>query len=112
MGVRGKPQVEDLKLKILEILDGEGKSLVALNSMLYADDVNEQLVRRKMEIRSQSADGVIWKGVMTKAMAIALNPVTVVDILSGAIIDVSMILTLSKLYGIKMNQRGALDLLQ
>ena len=105
--VRGEPQVEDLKLKILEILDREGKSLVA-----YADDVNEQLVRRKMEIRSQSADGVIWKGVMTKAMAIALNPVTVVDLLSGAIIDVSIILTLSKLYGIRMNQRGALDLLQ
>ena len=110
--VRGKPQVEDLKLKILEILDREGKSLVALNSMLYADDVNEQLVRRKMEIRSQSADGVIWKGVMTKAMAIALNPVTVLDLISGAIIDVAMILTLSKLYGIEMSQSGAVDLLQ
>ncbi len=110
--VRGEPQVEDLKLKILEILDREGKSLVALNSMLYADDVNEQLVRRKMEIRSQSADGIIWKGVITKAMAIALNPVTVVDILSGAVIDVAMILTLSKLYGIRMSQSGAVDLLQ
>ena len=80
--------------------------------MLYADDVNEQLVRRKMEIRSQSADGVIWKGVMTKAMAIALNPVTVLDLISGAIIDVAMILTLSKLYGIEMSQSGAVDLLQ
>jgi hypothetical protein len=110
--VRGEPQIEDLKLKILEILDREGKSLVALNSMLYADDVNEQLVRRKMEIRSQSADRVIWKGVITKAMAIALNPVTVLDLLSGAIIDVAMILTLSKLYGINMSQSGAVDLLQ
>ncbi|MGK7921578.1 MAG: GTP-binding protein [Trichodesmium sp.] len=110
--VRGKPQVEDLKLKVLEILDKEGKSLVALNSMLYADNVNEQLVRRKVEIRSQSANQVIWKGAITKAMAIALNPLTVVDIISGTIIDIAMILTLSKLYGIKMQPSGAIDLLQ
>lgn len=109
---RGNPQVESLKLKILEILDKEGKSLVALNSMLYADDVNEQLVRRKMEIRTQSAERVIWRAVMTKAMAIALNPVTVLDIISGAAVDVAMILTLSKLYGIEMTQAGAIDLLQ
>ncbi|NEP04339.1 MAG: DUF697 domain-containing protein [Okeania sp. SIO2G4] len=109
---RGEPQIEDLKLKILEILDQEGKSLVALNSMLYADNVNEQLVRRKIEIREQSANQVIWKAVMAKAMAIALNPLTLVDILSGAVIDVAMILTLSKLYGISMSQSGAIDLLQ
>ncbi|NET45522.1 GTP-binding protein [Okeania sp. SIO2B3] len=109
---RGEPQIEDLKLKILEILDQEGKSLVALNSMLYADNVNEQLVRRKIEIREQSANQVIWKAVMAKAMAIALNPITVVDILSGAVIDIAMILTLSKLYGIQMSQSGAIDLLQ
>ncbi|MGB3512862.1 MAG: GTP-binding protein [Microcoleaceae cyanobacterium] len=109
---RGDPQVENLKLKILEILDKEGKSLVALNSMLYADDVNEQLVRRKMEIRAQSAERLIWRAVMTKAMAIALNPVTVLDIISGAAVDVAMILTLSKLYGLEMTQAGAVDLLQ
>ncbi|NET28248.1 GTP-binding protein [Okeania sp. SIO1I7] len=109
---RGEPQIEDLKLKILEILDQEGKSLVALNSMLYADNVNEQLVHRKIEIREQSANQVIWKAVMAKAMAIALNPVTILDILSGAVIDVAMILTLSKLYGIQMSQSGAIDLLQ
>ncbi|MEB3277652.1 MAG: GTP-binding protein [Lyngbya sp.] len=109
---RSQPQVEQLKLKILEILDREGKSLVALNTMLYAGDINEQLIRRKMEIREQSANRVIWNGVMTKAVAIALNPMTVVDLLSGAVIDVSMILTLSKLYGISMTQQGAIDLLQ
>lgn len=110
--VRGEPQIEDLKLKILEILDREGKSLVALNTMLYAGDVNEQLVQRKMAIREDSANRIIWNGVMTKAVAIAINPLTAVDILSGVIIDVAMILTLSKLYGIPMTQAGAVDLLQ
>ncbi len=109
---RGAPQVEALKLKILEILHRDGKSLVALNTMLYADDVNEKLVQRKMEIRDRAANQVIWNSVMTKAVAIALNPVTVVDVLSSAVIDVALILTLSKLYGITMTQYGAVELLQ
>lgn len=115
MGVkmtRSLPQVQDLKLKILEILDREGKSLVALNTMLCAGDINEQLVQRKMEIRDDAANRIIWNGVMTKAVAIALNPITVIDILSGAVIDVVMILTLSKVYGIAMTEAGAVELLQ
>jgi GTPase len=99
-------------LKILEILDREGKSLVALNTMLCAGDINEQLVQRKMEIRDDAANRIIWNGVMTKAVAIALNPITVIDILSGAVIDVVMILTLSKVYGIPMTEAGAVELLQ
>jgi GTPase len=108
----GTPEIEELKLKILEILDREGKSLVALNTMLYADDVNEQLVQRKMEIRESKANQLIWNAAMTKAVAIALNPITAIDLLSGAVIDVALILALSKLYGIQMTQSGAVNLLQ
>jgi small GTP-binding protein len=108
----GNAQVEELKLKILEILQREGKALVALNSMLYADTVNEQLVQRKLIIREQNANQLIWKAVMTKALAIALNPVTVVDILSSIVIDIVLILGLSKLYAIPMTEAGAVKLLQ
>jgi GTPase len=108
----GTARVEDLKLKILEILHREGKALVALNTMLYADTVNQQLVERKLMIRDTAANQLIWKSVMTKAIAIALNPLTVVDILSGAVIDIVMILGLSKLYGIPMTETGAVKLLQ
>ncbi|AFY33059.1 GTP-binding protein [Calothrix sp. PCC 7507] len=108
----GTAQVEELKLKILEILHREGKALVALNTMLYADIVNEQLVQRKLMIREQVANQLIWKAVMTKAVAIALNPVTVVDILSSIVIDIFLILGLSKLYGISMTEAGAVQLLQ
>jgi len=108
----GEPQVDDLKLKILEILNREGKSLLALNSMLFADAVNDRLVERKLEIRDRHANQVIWNGVMTKAVAIALNPVMVVDVVSSAVIDVAMILALSRLYSIPMTQYGATGLLK
>ncbi len=110
--VPGLPQVNDLKLKILEILNREGKALVALNTMLYADDIHEQVVQRKMEIRDQSANQVIWQSVLTKGVAIALNPITIVDIVSSAVIDIAMIHTLAKLYGISMTQQGAVGLLR
>ncbi|MFM5900855.1 MAG: GTP-binding protein [Dolichospermum sp.] len=109
---KGKSQVEELKLKILEVLHREGKALVALNTMLYADHVNDQLIERKLIIREENANQLIWKAVITKALAIALNPVTVVDILSTVIIDISLILGLSKLYGIPMTENGAIKLLQ
>jgi GTPase len=108
----GNPQVATLKLKILEILHREGKSLVAINSMLFADDIHDRLIERKMQIRDQQANRIIWNGVMTKAVAIALNPVTVLDVFSSAVIDVVMILSLSRLYGIPMTQQGALALLK
>ena len=110
--VKGKPQVDSLKLKILELLEREGKSLVALNSMLFADEVNEQILERKLAIRDRAANELINKGIMVKAMAIALNPVTAIDLFSGAIIDVGIIISLSRLYGITMTQSGAVKLLK
>lgn len=108
----GAPQVDDLKLKILEILDREGKALVALNTMLYADQIQSRFVQRKMQIRDRSANQVIWKATMTKAVAIAVNPITAIDLFSGAVIDLVMILSLSKLYGIAMTEAGAVGLMR
>ena len=110
--IKGKPQVDSLKLKILELLHREGKSLVALNSMLFADEVNEQLLQRKLAIRDRAANELINKGMMVKAMTIALNPVTAIDLFSGAIIDIGIIISLSRLYGITMTQSGAVKLLK
>jgi len=108
----GAPQVEPLKLKILEVLQREGKSLMAINTLLFADEANGQIVARKMAIRDREADQLIWNAAVMKATAIALNPVTVLDVLGGAAVDVYMIVSLSKLYGIEMTEAGALALLK
>lgn len=109
---RGKPKIEDLQLKILEILHQEGKSLVALNTMLSTGEINERLVQQKLFYRDTEAETIIQKAVITKASAIALNPVTVMDLFTGAIIDVIMIIQLSRLYNIPMTNQGAVKLLQ
>lgn len=88
---RGTANVIDLKLKILEILDREGKALLALNSMLFVDRLHGQLTQRKLLLRAQAADRLIERAMLTKAVAVALNPVTVVDVFSGAVVDVALI---------------------
>lgn len=109
---RGEPDVWALKLKILDVLQREGKALVALNTMMYADEVHEQLVQRKTDIRDRAANDLIWQIVMVKAIATALNPITVVDILSGVVVDVVMLVSLSRLYGLPMTHHGAVKLLR
>jgi small GTP-binding protein len=110
--VPGTPQVEELKLKILEILEREGKDLIALNSMLFADSLQERVVQRKLRIREGRANQLIWKSVLTQGMAVALSPSTVIDVVSASIIDVAMIVGLSRLYGIDMDNPRAFGLLQ
>lgn len=109
---RGTPQIEDLQLKILQILHQEGKSLVALNTMLCTGEINQKLVQQKLTWREQEAEKIIQKTMITKASTIALNPLTAIDLFTGAIIDIAMILTLSRLYGLPMTQQGAVQLLQ
>ncbi len=109
---RGQPQVADLTLKILEILQREGKSLVALNALLGADTVHEKVIEQKMRLREAIANRIIQRAVFSKCAAIALNPVTALDLLTGAVIDVAMILSLSRLYHIPMTQQTAIMLLQ
>jgi len=110
--VAGRPQVEELKLRILEVLDREGKAIVALNTVLFADAVQERVVERKMFIRDRRANQIIWNGVMIQAVAMALNPITVLDVVSSTVIDISMIIALSNLYGLPMTNQGALGLIQ
>ncbi len=108
----GTPQVAQLKERIVEILQHEGKALAALNAMLAADRIQKHLIDRKMDRRDEAANDIIWQSVMTKAIAVAVNPIAAADIIAGAAIDIAMIIRLSKFYGIPMTRSGALGLLK
>lgn len=106
------PQVDALRARMIEILQREGKSLAALNAMLAADRIQRQLIDRKMDRRGAAADDIIWQYTIAKACAVALNPITAVDLVTGLAIDVAAIVRLSKFYGIPMTRSGALGLLK
>jgi len=103
---RPEPDVTQVKLKILDVLQREGQALTALNTMLFVDDLHEQVIARRVELREKAADDLIWRFTITKAGAVACNPIAVADVAGGVGTDVAMVYALSRLYGIKMTRVG------
>ncbi len=106
------PQVEELKNKLLEILDREGRSLLALNALRQARDSEGAIARKVVKLQREDAEDLIWKFARWKAIAIAANPFAVLDLLGGAITDLVMIRALARLYGLPMTRHEAESLLK
>ncbi|NER36669.1 MAG: DUF697 domain-containing protein [Oscillatoria sp. SIO1A7] len=96
------PQMEELKEKILEIVRREGRSLLALNALAQARDAETNMASIAIEARSKQAENLINKFAGYKALAVALNPIAVVDVLGGSVADLLLIRSLAKLYGLPM----------
>ncbi len=106
---RPKPDVEQLKTRILEMLERDGLALLALNGALYAADKSDRVAALRVQLRAQQAGQVIWGYAAIKALAVALNPLPVVDVLGGSAVDATMVATLAHIYGLEiswMNARG------
>jgi uncharacterized protein len=106
------PQVAELKNKLLEILDREGKSLLALNALRQARDSEGAIARKVLKLQREDAEDLIWKFARWKAIAIAANPLAILDLLGGAITDLVMIRALARLYGLPMTRHEAEKLLK
>ena len=102
-----QPDVGQLKARILEILDQEGLALLALNGALYAADRSDRIASLRVALRDRNATQVIWSYAAIKSVAVALNPVPVADILGGGAVDVTMVITLSHIYGLEMSWHHA-----
>ena len=109
---RPTPVIEPLKLRILEVLEQEGKALVALNTLLFAGDIHEEIVAHKVRIRDDAANRLIWNFALAKGATVALNPIPIADMAGGLAVDVGMIVALSRLYGIPFTKRTAVILVK
>lgn len=106
------PQVEELKTRIYQIVERDGLALLTLNGLLYAQAAQTRMLDCKLTLREAAAEELIWKSALTKALAVAINPIAVLDILAGTIVDVSLILSLARLYGLPLTRWGAWRLLR
>ncbi|MEE2640041.1 MAG: GTP-binding protein [Planctomycetota bacterium] len=107
---RPAPRVEDLKLKIMEILDRDGLDLIALNAALYAADKSDRVASLRVELRDRHATQLIMTYATIKAIAVAANPVPFGDTLGGVAVDVTMVMMLAKVYGLEMSSAKAKEL--
>ena len=97
-------QIEPLQSALLKIVQEEGATLVALNALRQASLIENKLAEETAELNQANADALIWKYAKYKAIAVAFNPVALLDILGGVSSDIVMIRALSKLYGFPMTR--------
>jgi len=108
--LKPEPDVEQLKVLILETLEKEGLGLIALNAAMYAADKSDKISTMRIVMRNEQADQIIWTMAATKAMVVAFNPAVFLDVIGGFAIDALMIVTLSKVYGLNFSMAQAREL--
>ncbi|TWT90958.1 tRNA modification GTPase MnmE [Pseudobythopirellula maris] len=107
---RPAPKVEPLRERILEVLDADGKALVALAASLFAADRSDRVAALRVQMRSKRADRTIWTFAVAKATAVAFNPIAVADVAGGVAVDAAMVATLANVYGLEMTTTNAKNL--
>lgn len=107
---RPQPKTEELKIKIMDILQRDGLDLIALNAALYAADKSDRVASLRIELRERHATQLIMTYATIKAIAVAANPVPFGDTLGGVAVDVTMVMMLAKVYGLEMSSAKAKEL--
>jgi uncharacterized protein len=94
------PQIRDLQETIFRIISREGRSLLALNSLVQARDAETNIARKTIAVRAKSAQEIIWQYAKYKTLAVAANPIPFLDVIGGFCFDLALIRALAKLYGL------------
>jgi small GTP-binding protein len=105
------PTIAPLTQRLLAILNREGKSLLALNAMRQAELTEAAIAQTLVQQRDEEAERLIWKFAQWKGIAVALNPIAVLDVVGGTLTDLAMIRALARLYGLPMTRYEASKLL-
>ncbi len=101
------PEIDELRLRLWQIIEAEGKTLAALNASLFAADLSDQVGRRILEARREIAERLVRTYCIAKGVAVAFNPVPVADLFAAAFIDVGMVMHLSRVYDLPLSRREA-----
>ena len=102
-----EPDVSELKLKLWEILEAEGKTLAALNASLFASDLSDAVGRRILAARRDLGERLVRTYCIAKGVGVAFNPIPVADLFAAAFIDVGMVVHLSKVYDLPLSKKEA-----
>jgi len=94
-----KPKIDMLEARMLEVLDREGKAIIALNASLFATDVNEQIAQLKQHVRGKEVTRLIYYFMLGKALVVGANPLPVFDVLAGMASDALMVQRIGAIYG-------------
>jgi uncharacterized protein len=107
-----EPDIDELKHKLLDIFNREGKSLLALNALRQAQHTEASIAHKTVELYRSEAEDLIWQFAKWKSLVVAVNPIAALDLLGGTAVDLVMIRSLARLYGLPMTSYEAGKLLK
>ena len=102
-----EPDMNELKERLWEILEAEGKTMAAVNAGLFAAQLSDRLGRKILRVRRHLADRLITTYCIAKGVAVGINPVPIADLLAAAFVDFGMVIHLSRLYGLPLSSSEA-----
>ncbi len=106
------PYIAPLKERLWDILEREGKTLAAINATLFAGNLSDQVGKRILTIKRELGSKVTRIYCVVKGIAVALNPIPVADLATAALVDISLVVHLSRLYGLPLSKREAGQLIK
>ena len=99
--------IDDVRDRLWQILQSEGKTLSALNASLFAGQLSDQVGKRIVQAGRKLGQKVIHTYCTAKGVAVALNPIPVADLVAAAMVDVTMVVHLSKVFGLPLTRSEA-----
>ena len=105
--VERMPDLDALRDRLTAVVEREGRTLAALNASLFAGRVSDQVGARIAEARRELADKLIRQYCIGKALAVALNPIPVADLLAAGALDAALVMHLGRVYGLPLTRTEA-----
>lgn len=102
-----EPDLDALRQKIFTVLNGDGPRLMALNALRMVEQAEQAIARKTLQIRETEADRLIGHYMRYKALAIAINPFALLDLVSNLVSDLWLIRALARLYGLPITSYEA-----
>ena len=106
------PKVDILKNELKDIIDQSGDFFLCINTLRIADRLYNLLKENRLLKKKKEAQNLIGRYATLKASGVALNPFLMIDLITGLAFDSSLIIQLSKLYGLEVGGPTARQLVK
>lgn len=96
--------IDDLKLRLWSVLEAEGKTLAALNAGLFAGRLSDRVAERILAAKHAIGERVIRLYCLSKGVAVGFNPIPGADLVAAVMLDIGMVVHLSRVYGMPFSR--------
>jgi small GTP-binding protein len=107
----GPAAVAPLRQALIDLLEGQGELLLAINSLRSAERFHQVLQEHRLRHSRRAAQGLIGRFAAAKATGVAMNPLVLLDLAGGLACDTALVMQLCRLYGLPMGAGAARQLL-